>query len=159
MGDRPADGFAASEPGRNGVESTEITEHDRVKIRPARGTSEPTEILHFEPGSRAREIAILIAALGIAASLIAGTWLLTRRDVDLGQGGVVVLSTPPDAEVLIDSVPLGFTPFSSSNMEAGKHTITVRRAGYQPIVGTVEISPHKIIELRYPLQPVVKPKP
>ena len=135
------------------MDSTEITEHERVTRPPAAGSAEPTEILQVDTRRRTREIAILSAAITIAASLIAATWLVTRHNSEPVQGGLVVVSTPAGAEVLIDSVSLGQTPFSSANLETGLHSVGVRRPGYHPINTAVQIVPRKVVELRYALVP------
>jgi hypothetical protein len=146
---------AGSRPVHDGTSAqyTEITAHERISRGPAAGSAEPTEILYVDTRRRTREIAILTAAVTIAASLIAATWLVTRRSSEAVQGGLVILSTPAGAEVLIDSVSLGQTPFSSSNLEGGLHSVAVKRPGYQPINTAVQIVPSKVVELRYALVP------
>jgi len=150
---------AGSSPGRDDglFEATEITA--REHSRPAKGSSEPTEILLVDAHRRTREVAILAAAITIAVSLIAATWLVTRRTTEAVQGGLVVVSAPAGAEVVIDSVALGQTPFSSSNLEGGLHSVAVKRSGYQPINTAVQIVPRKVVELRYVLVPAAAGAP
>lgn len=135
-----------------GLETTEITSRKRVERSPVFDGSEPTEILPVPEHRWRREIWILATAVVAAVSLVLASWVMTRKSAPAPQGGLVVLSTPADAEVLIDGTKVGTTPFSSSAIGGGAHSITVRRTGYASISETVQIAPHKVVELRYTMR-------
>ncbi len=80
-------------------------------------------------------------------NIIAGIQTVVRREFgtteDLSSGdvisfdktggslaGLVVVSTPDNAQVLIDGVAQGFSPYNLSSITPGSHTITVKSQGF-----------------------------
>jgi len=58
-------------------------------------------------------------------------------------GQLDIKSEPPGAEIVLDDKSLGkTTPFSIKQIKIGEHTITLRLAGYKPIIVTVTVE-HK----------------
>jgi hypothetical protein len=53
-------------------------------------------------------------------------------------GEVSVITTPPGLEVLIDGKSLGASPVRI-NLPAGSHKYTVKREGWEPYEGTVNV--------------------
>lgn len=52
--------------------------------------------------------------------------------------GLIVISTPENAQVSIDGLPQGFAPFKTSNISPAQHQITVKAPGYIDRVMTVK---------------------
>jgi serine/threonine protein kinase len=118
------------------------------------GRAVPTQVRRvFHQRLQARDVGIVVAALLIAVATIGLTWWLTRPPPGPVRGGVVVLSVPEGAEVLVDEVVVGETPFSSSTLNSGAHTLLVRKHGWQAQSQELEIVPHRVVEVRLTLQP------
>ncbi|MEE8409896.1 MAG: serine/threonine-protein kinase [Myxococcota bacterium] len=115
----------------------------------------PTEIrsAHRKKGRPLRDALIVIAALAIAGGLVMATWFGTRLSGRAGRGGIVVITNPPQAEVLLDGVRVGLTPFSSS-VHAGERTVTIRKPGFATIFRKVRIGREKVVELSLALVPI-----
>jgi hypothetical protein len=45
-------------------------------------------------------------------------------------GSISIISTPPNASVLLDSVMMGYTPVTLGEVPAGQHTIAIQAPGY-----------------------------
>lgn len=50
--------------------------------------------------------------------------------VDPKESGVVTISIPENAQVSLDGIPRGFTPYKTSSVVSGEHQITVKALGY-----------------------------
>jgi hypothetical protein len=88
-------------------------------------------------------------------SLIAGIQTVVRRefgpteedssgdiisfDKGAGETSLVVVSTPDNAQVSLDGVPRGFSPFKTATIAEGEHQITVRSGGYTERVMTLKL--------------------
>lgn len=46
------------------------------------------------------------------------------------EAGIVVISEPDNAQVLIDGTPRGFAPYKGSNVAVGEHAIGIKSSGY-----------------------------
>jgi hypothetical protein len=51
--------------------------------------------------------------------------------------GLILVSTPDNAQVSIDGLPQGFAPYKTSNISPAQHQITVKAPGYRDRVMTV----------------------
>ena len=57
--------------------------------------------------------------------------------IGVGETGLIVISTPENAQVSIDGLPQGFTPYKSSGISPAQHQITVKSPGYGDRVMTL----------------------
>lgn len=55
-------------------------------------------------------------------------------------GGIAVISDPSDAEVLLDSQPVGRTPLTLRDLQPGLYQITVRKPGFSPSTRGVRVA-------------------
>lgn len=55
-----------------------------------------------------------------------------------GKTGLVVISTPDNAQISVDGIPRGFTPYKTSSMAPAQHQITVKAPGYSDRIMTVK---------------------
>lgn len=55
-----------------------------------------------------------------------------------GDGSLIVVSTPDNAQISIDGTPRGFAPYKSSSISPAEHQITVKAPGYNDRVMTVK---------------------
>lgn len=53
------------------------------------------------------------------------------------EAGLIVISTPDNAQVSLDGVPRGFAPYKVSSISPAEHQITVKASGYSDRVMTV----------------------
>lgn len=68
---------------------------------------------------------------------------------------VIVVSNPRGADVVIDDIAVGKTPFRQSLPE-GAHQLTLKKAEYQDLVQTVQVG-KKLVVLRLELKPKTYP--
>jgi TolB-like protein len=66
--------------------------------------------------------------------------LVSRIDARLEPGGIININTNPAAEVYINGEKRATTPYQSGMMRFGKYDIELRKANYQPISFSVELS-------------------
>lgn len=59
-----------------------------------------------------------------------------ERDLE-GESGLIVISTPDNAQVSVDGVSRGFAPYKTSSISPAEHQITVRAAGFTDRIMTV----------------------
>ena len=52
--------------------------------------------------------------------------------------GLIIISTPENAQVSVDGIPQGFTPYKNSSISPAQHQITIRAPGYTDRVMTVK---------------------
>ena len=52
--------------------------------------------------------------------------------------GLIIISTPENAQVSVDGIPQGFTPYKNSSISPAQHQITIRSPGYTDRVMTVQ---------------------
>jgi len=61
--------------------------------------------------------------------------------LEKARGHLEVLSTPPEARILLDGREVGQTPKMLIGIEAGSHTITLHKDGYLSTRRTIEVAP------------------
>ena len=66
---------------------------------------------------------------------------------------VIIESSQPDSEVLIDAKPRGFAPISF-NLPSGVRYVVVRRAGFRDWTQDVETKPGDVVTVRAELKPI-----
>lgn len=71
---------------------------------------------------------------------------------------ISVFTEPADAEVYIDSYPVGYSSLHNLQLDKGKHLIEIRKNGYQPINDQQTFKPAKFYSLHYQLEPASKPR-
>ena len=88
-------------------------------------------------------------------TLVAGIQTVVRREFGSSEGessgdvisfdkigsqetGLIVVSTPENAQVSVDGIPQGFAPYKTSGISPAEHQITVRAPGYSDRVMTVK---------------------
>ena len=54
------------------------------------------------------------------------------------EAGIIIVSTPENAQVSIDGLPQGFAPFKISGVSSSEHQITVKAPGYTDRIMTVK---------------------
>ncbi|MBI5511373.1 MAG: serine/threonine protein kinase [Deltaproteobacteria bacterium] len=128
------------------------TTFPRRAFAPAPGAGRPTEIRRaFGHSGRGRDLAIILAALAAAGGLVLGTWLFTRPLETAVKGGVIITSAPSAAQVAVDGVFVGTTPYSSGNIPAGAHEITLDKPGFVSHVEHVKVVANKVVEIKVDL--------
>ncbi len=80
---------------------------------------------------------------------------LSQRHVTLQrQHGRVVLVTEPGATLFVDGRPAGVTPLAAPiELEAGVHTLTLRKGGFHTWHSSVTVQPDETMTLRIALSP------
>ena len=106
---------------------------------------------------RRREISLMAAAVVLAGGLLLGTWAFLHGKTDRGSRntGLVVVTNPPRAKVLLNGNELGITPFSSRTVQPGIHELVLKHQGYQDLEYTIEIDEDGILQLDFSLLPSV----
>lgn len=81
---------------------------------------------------------------------------LSRRRITLEEiTGTVLLETPPGAQVFIDSVFKGTTPFSAPlTLPAGTHRVEIKKAGFNPWTNAVLVPRDETVRIAISLVPV-----
>ncbi len=64
---------------------------------------------------------------------------ILRETLRTQRGGVVVLSDPPRAEVVIDGRAVGVTPIAFEDMPPGRYRIELRRKGFEPWRSEIDV--------------------
>jgi hypothetical protein len=72
-------------------------------------------------------------------TLESGKTTTVNAQLSVASGEVVVTTTPPGLEVLIDGKLIGPSPVQVT-VAAGSHKYTVRREGWEPFEGTFTVS-------------------
>lgn len=144
---------------QDSVETTDIRTDPRMRLSTQRVRDENEHDLRETPGpistrivsaARARhrpgwvrDLAIVVGALFLATVLILVTWAYTREDGSAdgvaSPGAITVTSAPSGAEVLIDGVSVGKTPYSSGEIRAGERSIRVELDGFLAETRTVGV--------------------
>jgi hypothetical protein len=70
------------------------------------------------------------------------------------RGRLKVVSTPVEANVLLDGRFVGVAPLENLDVDPGKHSIVIDLFGYQPYSGTVEIEPRGRAKFTVALAPL-----
>lgn len=114
----------------------------------------PTEIRDaYRRQHRRRDLLIVLGAVGLAMALVLGTWIATRPSGSDASGGVIITTVPPEAQVLLDGVLVGSTPFSSSAIPPGAHDVMLEKPGFAAVADSVRIVGNKVVELHVVLRP------
>jgi hypothetical protein len=123
--------------------------------RPASASSAPpTQVLSVFRRRRVRrnrEVLIVAGAVVLAAGLVFATWFSTRAADQDARGGIVVITDPPNAEVMLDGVRVGVTPYSAS-VPVGRRRLAIRKPGYTAEARDVVIGPHGVAEVNVSLR-------
>lgn len=98
-----------------------------------------------------RDLLILSLAVMVAVGLVAFTWVYTQVDPN-AFGGLEVTSEPVGAEILLDGVSVGRTPFESQTIPAGVHHIRVELDGYPPASSKITITENRIRTVYVPFE-------
>ena len=98
---------------------------------------------------------IVGVAVILALGFVVGTWLLTRPAGSTSGGGLIITSAPSEAQVLVDGVLVGATPFSSAAIPPGAHDVTLDKNGFATTGDHVKVVSNRVVELHV----VLKPKP
>jgi tetratricopeptide (TPR) repeat protein len=81
---------------------------------------------------------------------------IAELELELQKSGVQqlsVLSHPPGANVLIDDLSRGVTPWTGE-LPPGPHRLLLRARGYLDVVQSFDLPPRHAIDLIYPLEPI-----
>ncbi|MEO1483932.1 MAG: serine/threonine-protein kinase [Myxococcota bacterium] len=100
---------------------------------------------------RIRDFLILTFSVMVAAGLVAFTWVYTQVDPN-AIGGIEITSEPSGAEVLLDGVSVGRTPFESRTIRAGSHDIHVELDGYPSVTSRIRITENQILTVFVPFE-------
>jgi hypothetical protein len=73
--------------------------------------------------------------------------------------GLIVISTPENAQVSLDGLPQGFAPYKTSNISPAWHQITVKAPGYADRVMTVKTQAGFRLSLYAKLAKALTPQP
>jgi hypothetical protein len=80
-------------------------------------------------------------------TLEGGKTTTVNAQLSAAKGDVVVTTTPPGLEVLIDGKLIGPSPVRLT-VVAGSHKYTVRRQGWEPYEGTITVSSGAVVSVR-----------
>ena len=119
----------------------------RTRARPpkvaARGGARPAG--GSRSGAQGRSSRWLVPAIGVVAIAAGVTWLdvgvlpdETKRAqravaAPVSPAALVVYTTPPDVEVLLDGANVGKTPLELDGLAAGEHALTLQHALYETV--------------------------
>jgi serine/threonine protein kinase len=95
---------------------------------------------------------IVLVTIVVGTGMVISSWYWTRSDPGTKHGGVVILSVPEGAQVLIDGVQVGLTPFSSFTVSEGEHAIAVHLAGHRSERRHVQIVARRVVRISVDLQ-------
>lgn len=124
-------GFLGKTPFQNTLEAGLVT------IRLVPDTSDknllPFETkLTFTPGIQT----VVRREFGKSEDESSGDIISFEKDLE-GNTGLIVISTPDNAQVSVDGVSRGFAPYKTSSISPAEHQITVRAAGFTDRILTV----------------------
>jgi hypothetical protein len=130
----------ASEIGR-----TDASGALRASLAPGKGL-----VLEVAAEGYERDVRVLELAPGVTAPVQVE---LAARAVRPTTATVSVVSTPSDAEVLVDDRAVARTPANALLLAPGKHRIAVRKEGYRAAQQSVELSAGTVYSYPFPLEP------
>jgi uncharacterized protein YgiM (DUF1202 family) len=64
--------------------------------------------------------------------------IISFDKIDSQETGLIVISTPENAQVSVDGLPQGFAPYKTSGISPAQHQITVKAPGYTDRVMTIK---------------------
>ncbi len=102
-------------------------------------------------------VAVIIAlAIGVAIGRATGEppETVARSDEPSQRGKLKILSTPTEANVILDGRFIGIAPLENLDVEPGKHSVVIDVFGYQPFAGIVEVEPRGRAKLTVALAPL-----
>lgn len=76
-----------------------------------------------------------------------------------GETGLIIVSTPENAQVSVDGLPQGFSPYKTSGISPAEHQITVKAPGYTDRVMTVKTQVGYRLSLFAKLAKIAIPEP
>ena len=89
-----------------------------------------------QDASRRKLRMLFIVVLLVAMGFVAGDWFSPKagflKTLVYGAGGIHITSDPSGAEVLVDGIVIGVTPFRLDAMLSGKYTLQVRHPYHPP---------------------------
>lgn len=65
---------------------------------------------------------------------------LTRPTLTILPGGITIRTEPSGAEVWVDGIRQGITPLDLPNVTEGKHSLEIRKEGYEPAAGNFTVT-------------------
>ena len=102
-------------------------------------SDQPTASKAFEKrqdANRRKLRMLFIVVLVVAIGFVAGDWFSAKagflKTLVYGAGGIHITSDPSGAEVLVDGIVIGVTPFNLDAMLSGKYTLQVRHPYHPP---------------------------
>jgi len=95
----------------------------------------------------------LLVLVGVAFLAFAGVFLYYYLKPKYG--GMVVKTTPPGANVVLDGKPRGVTPLTIPELRAGGHQVRLTKEGYKETVQQVEVLPYSTENVHWSLEPLV----
>lgn len=102
-------------------------------------SDQPTASKAFEKrqdANRRKLRMLFIVVLVVAIGFVAGDWFSAKagflKTLVYGAGGIHITSDPSGAEVLVDGIVIGVTPFRLDAMLSGKYTLQVRHPYHPP---------------------------
>ncbi len=81
------------------------------------------------------------------------TYVATRPASRESRGYVVITSVPSGAQVLLDGVLVGITPYSSRAVVPGAHEVLLERPGYVGVRQSVRVTANQVVEVQVALTP------
>lgn len=124
------DNFVGKTPYKNSHEAGQVT----IKLVPSSANLVAYETrLILVPGIET----IIRREFGESEGLSSGD-VISFDKIDGKDVGLIIISTPENAQVSVDGIPQGFTPYKNSNISPAQHQITVRAPGYLDRVMTVK---------------------
>jgi hypothetical protein len=100
-------------------------------------------ILHFHLGA-----ALILALLLSALTAPARAEEEPPPAMVSQEGGLVLLGAPPRAALLVDGQRKAVTPLSGPlRLPVGEHAVQLRRAGYRPFEGSIQIVADRVVAL------------
>jgi len=69
-------------------------------------------------------------------------------------GGLSLVTSPPEAGIMIDGIEKGISPLDVNDLPEGAHIVKVYKEGFQPWQGQVSIHPLQVLELEIDLTPL-----
>jgi serine/threonine protein kinase len=95
---------------------------------------------------------VVVAAFALGLGLVLLSWTVWQPGRSSNRGKINVISAPSEAVVIIDGNTIGKTPYASSELVVGDHTLTVEKPGYQSETRTITIAPNVLLPLHLTLR-------
>jgi len=105
-----------------------------------------------KPGTEAAPVALDATAATISVEMPQAVAGLTRDDLLSGSSILLIDSTPAGADVALDGVTLGTTPFESQAVLAGNYTLTLSTPDFKVADFEVMLEDYKVYAQTVPLE-------